>query len=193
VRTGAQLVKTHRFATRLIGGYQADKHQAAKNLTGRDLSWTKPSGGVWLSTLDERGLSSWDELMGEAAGDTKQYNMSFKPDARIVVIDSLEDYRKLLDIYPYQAEFNEQAKTFANAMGPMISNGFFAINAAGESKRTIDFEKLSKKYDAVFLTQRGLYACGRGNLQQDMGNDMSLYMWDIESAFVLNPEALKIN
>lgn len=131
--------------------------------------------------------------MGEPAVNTKEFKMSFKPEARIVVIDSLGDYRKLLDAYPYQAEFTADAKTFAASMGPMLANGFFAINAAGESKRTIDFEKLSKKYDAVFLTQRGLYACGRRNFQQDMGNDMSLYMWDIESAFVLNPNALQID
>ena len=72
-----------------------------------------------------------------------------KKDARILTIDSLEDLIKLCDDYP--GKVIDFLKTY----------------------RFIDWEKVSKNYDGVYLTEKGQMAT--------RWSQPSLYGWDCES------------
>jgi hypothetical protein len=116
-------------------------------------AWVKPRGGLWTSPVDsEYGWKDWCE--GENYGhcdESNSFRLQLKSDARILKIDSLEDLLKL----PMK-DFN------------------------GLPSKYPDFECLSKKYDAIWLT-----VDGQNETRHSFPNN--LYGWDCESVLILNP------
>lgn len=99
-------------------------------------SFIKPKGGLWLSpyTKDNEYTSQWHYfLTNEMDINTKGMKgtiVRIKENARILVIDSLDDLKKIFEKYEL----------------PLDVSTFF---------RVLDFEKLAKDYDAILLTEKG--------------------------------------
>lgn len=94
-------------------------------------NWVKPKGGLWTSPIDSTwGWKDWCEMKNfRECNEANSFRLQFKHDAKILVIDSLEDLKKLpkqnvVITYKYQKEY-------------------------------LDFELLAKKYDAIWLTETG--------------------------------------
>lgn len=100
-------------------------------------SFIKPKGGLWLSpyTKDNEYTSQWHYfLTNEMDINTKGMKgtiISIKENAKILVIDSLDDLKKIFEKYELIDE---------------ITSRFFRI---------LDFEKIAEDYDAILLTEKG--------------------------------------
>lgn len=93
----------------------------------------KPYGGIWTSTLRDDGSSAWiDWCRKEEWGisdDMAVWKLAPNPDATILVIDTYDDFRELLDAFGWEI------------MG----------------KRAVDYERIAAdtEYDAMRLTSNG--------------------------------------
>lgn len=129
----------------------------------------KPEIGtcLWASiyTPEEDYLSEWHEFvcneMESILGEYESiYKFKLKPDAKIFTIDSRNDLYLLLSEYKLD--------------NPKINY-----------KTAIDFEKISKDYDAIHLTSNGQINTRFG--------DYDLYGWDVDSLLVLNFDCIDTN
>lgn len=101
---------------------------------GHRFSLNKPDGGLWSSPLKSVfGWKDWCEAEGYSQGFSFSCGFKFKlkSSSRIYVIDSLQDFQHLLDLYSLR-------------------------NPVGD--RCIDWERLSKDYDGLLLTYHGFWA-----------------------------------
>jgi hypothetical protein len=223
VWSGSKVNSAYDMKSLLLGGYNSRKFRTIKNPT-KDIGFTKPAGGLWISPVTHeisgKGVTAWQRLLGayddpdfdadiaegtvsiessvEPVNDSKtEQNVSvkFNSDAKIAVIDSLEDYRAILDRYPLYPDYSETySQHDLEFMSRLKSFSHFGISDKGASKRNIDYTELSKNYDALLVTEKGLYACGKNFLgQNNLGNDVSLYMWDIPSAVIFNKNSFKVS
>jgi hypothetical protein len=94
-------------------------------------NWVKPKGGLWTSPIDSNwGWKDW--CKSEEFRECKEDNafiLRFKNDAKILVIDGLNDLLKLPMCF---IEIGSYKKEFPN------------------------FELLATQYDAIWLTEKGL-------------------------------------
>ena len=194
-RTGKQMNKSYHFSTVFTKdrSYSPRYVRPVKN-ADYDLIATKPKGGLWAATVDEEGLDSWSRFLGETSAEKSEEmrtRMHFKPDAKVLVIDSLNDYRKILIGYAHYAQPTEDSpsKDYVRFFANQRFN-ISGINSDGTARRNIDWEKLGKDYDAVMVTGRGVSACGKSH-DADLQNDVSLWNWDFESLFVMNKNAVR--
>lgn len=129
-------------------------------------SWhNKPMGGLWGSeyTPNSEFISPWYEWCDNEMPDwTKEYGVVFelKDSARIYTINTHED---LVNLY----------------------NKYNNTNNINKITKLIDFEKVSKDYDCIFLTDEGQWVT--------RFTELSLYGWDIESILVLNFDCIDDN
>lgn len=197
----SELNSKHVFINVLPSKYDSTKVKPVRMVT--DISWSKPLGGLWLST-PEGNVSGWDSLLGNTSSDVSARDpelmtrFEFKNDAKVLRIDSLEDYRALLDVYGYRPKLDPEAVASMVAIDKKWERRSVDSNytADGGSKRVLDFKKMSKDFDAMFLTWKGLGQCGKGDYRDTrntFADDSSLNQWDIESVFVMNPDALQAN
>lgn len=190
-RSGGEINKVYQLRNTIKGGFKPEKFNSVVNPTGEELSWTKPNGGLWLATVDEAGGDSWNDLHGTDPEDINQQdvtNLKFKDNARVLVIDSLADYKQVLSEASYVPDV--QLDDLTRQLFSRI--GFSMVTRDGQVARIMDYEKLSTKYDAVLVTWAGLYASGRNiSTDVDLGDACSLYMWDIESCFVMNKDSIE--
>ncbi len=116
---------------------------------------TKPFGGFWGSRKDtDFGWKEWcTEIDLKSKDLTKKLQFSLSENAKILVIDNI----KCLDKLP-QNEDNH------------IVNKIFV---------TLDFEKLSKQYDAIEVL-----------ISEDERLYELLYGWDCDSILVMNPNVI---
>jgi hypothetical protein len=180
------------FSSVLTGGFTMSKVKTVVNADASQFSWSKPMGGVWLATMNDYGSDSWSELLGleeEEAADSRQ-EFTLRSDAKIVVIRSEADYKELLDNYPYYPDVNDSEMT-ADIAAIYGSSAWSIFNSDSSVRRNVDYSKLSKDYDAVLLTWQGLGPYKR-NFSNYNSTDISLYSWDIESMFVMNPSILTV-
>lgn len=192
VWSGAKLNQQVNFVTELPDGYDAAKHHPIRNAPA-ELTWAKPHGGLWVSPINAEGESEWRNLIGFSPATHKAQKIVFNDDAKVVVIDSLEDYRTILDKYPYYPKFDDLSESEKMLLNLGHTSGLSSVNPDGTAKRNIDFEKLSKEYDGIYLTMRGLYACGKADYRgETTGTDISLYLWDIESAVIFNKKSITV-
>lgn len=93
--------------------------------------WVKPDGGLWTSPINSNwGWKDW--CLSENFRDCNEANsfkLKFKPDAKIMIIDSLKD---LLDLPKCNIDYGVNFK-----------------------KEYPDFELLATMYDAIWLTEKG--------------------------------------
>jgi len=123
-------------------------------------SWVKPAdgGGLWTSPVDsEWGWADWCRVEDFRVETLEVFcTIELTDEAKLYVIDSLDD---LLAAPSYQ------------------TNDII-------SKRFLDFEKLSEKYDGIWLTEKGQDATR-------YSQPMDLYGWDVESVLLFNGKCIK--
>ena len=171
----------------------------------------KPIGGLWACeyTPNSNYVSAWDQYqvsVGDVDMDewytinTILFNL--KSDARIYTIDSHEDLIRLFTDFEWKS--SEYIRCLTNSKDCYFWSAFeeeryegdrvdfyldLAIEAEEElknipyEKKVIDFEELSSKYDAIFLTQDGLNEIKNSS-------DSHFSAWDIPSLLVLNFNAI---
>lgn len=129
-----------------------------------NLGNNKPvSGGLWTSSLTDSGKSSWLEFAESEDfysddDSLKVYSVEFSNEARLLTIDSEDDYKQALKKY-----------------GVATDNVKHPLAIISKAPHILDFEKIKKDYDALSLTQKGLH-----------NNYFSFYGWDCESTVWLN-------
>jgi len=195
VFSGRVIGRKFKFATTLEGGYDPRKHIKVSNDKGDSVSWTKPHGGLWLATVSADGNDSWNDLINgsDFVKPEEKRTVTFKDEAKVLIINSHDDYLRILDAYPYYNKDSQEASSL-EMQYLMTSASWSGYNPDGTSKRHMDYEKISQHYDAVLVTWAGVYSCGRANFMENtMGTDVSLYSWDIESVFVLNKNSIIVN
>jgi hypothetical protein len=119
-------------------------------------NWVKPKGGLWTSPVDSVwGWKDWCEMENfRKCDEDNSFKLQFKMSAKILVIDGLNDLVKL----PKQD----------------------VVITYKYQKQYLDFELLSKEYDAIWLTETG-------QNETHMSHPMDLYGWDCESVLIMNP------
>lgn len=131
----------------------------------------KPLGGLWASTYfqDEENnhLSSWidfclTDYWVDDQGWLDKYShgviFELNPNSKICEIDCLVDYLAVLEKY----SINYKTCRY---------------------KKGLDFEKLSKDYDAIHLTDN---AVREMRFVLDIDDIMDFYSWDVESFVLFN-------
>lgn len=148
-----------------------------KNVTNCKLPCSKPaSGGLWASpyiSTDEVNpyypyLSDWERFCATECKDYPEYRNYYSifeiNSDNIALIDSFDDYLKLI---------NECPHIFYDYIG-------------------LNFEKISQKYDAIYLTKKGQLECNKldptivhynGKKYEDQ---CALHSWDCESLLIFN-------
>lgn len=113
----------------------------------------KPMGGLWTCpTATEDNWFNWCSAeMPEWLEDTKEYVLTPRPGTRVAVIDSLEDLKELLSLYP-----TEPIEGFAPLFGAALN-----------------FEAMARDFDGVWLTSEGQW-------RTRLTYPVSLYGWDLE-------------
>ena len=119
-------------------------------------NWIKPKGGLWASPINSK--YGWIDWCNENNYGRLDNSFNFIFEGNVLIIDSLEDLKTKI---------------------PFISvEGYQYI-------LHIDFEKLSKKYDAMLLTENG-------ERETRFNHPENLYGWDCESIVIFNPKGVVI-
>lgn len=121
--------------------------------------WVKPRGGLWTSPVgSDYGWEKWCRSEGFRIESLNEcFFLKFKSNSKIAIIDSLDDLLKL-------PRFNR-------------GEGFYG-------RVYLDFEIISNKFDAIWLTVKG-------QSETRFSSPMNLYGWDCESILVFNPESIQ--
>ena len=131
--------------------FHPDKFESIKNC-----NFVKPRGGLWASPKDSPfGWKYWcqnEDFHTEELKDSFRFTLDKK--AKILTIDSLKRFL-LVNIAYAQAEI---------VFGHIY----------------LDFEKIAKKYDAIYLTWKG-------QCETRYSYPTGLYGWDCESILILKP------
>lgn len=129
-----------------------------EKLMNRNDCFTKPLGGLWASRVGaEYGWKEWvkdQNFRLDKYTEDNYFKFKLKDNARVLIIDN----SKILDKLP---------KNKANIIN--ISSWY-----------SLDFEELSKKYDAIevlITNSNGLY--------------WKLYGWDCDSILIMNKNAVE--
>jgi len=164
--TLGKYIKPHVFCS--WDKFDPEKVKPVKN----PLRWpyNKPQGGVWASpyTPEEKYCSPWIKFCCENDEDEWIQNcyLVFPEDnAKIAVIDSLKDYERLLAHY-----------------------GRIIRTPKGRALRVLDFEKLAKDFDGLWVTEDGLAECSNNFLLEHRYGITSLWGWDLESIIWFKPK-----
>jgi hypothetical protein len=174
----------HSFQTRLPEIFDPAKVKRLKNPKDTEHGMiSKPRGALWLSPVNSKGESAWDSFFysseEERAGNkTYNHDMVFTPDAKVMVINSKADYIRAINVYP----------TTVSVFGPSNS-GWQHTN-----KKGLDFEQISKTYDAVYVSQRAINETSYG-FRKDHRYDSytNLEGWDVPSMVLFNPSKVTVN
>lgn len=118
-------------------------------------NWIKPLGGLWTSPIDsKRSWKDWCESENfHTYALDSSFTLSFKPNSKILVIDGLKDLK------------------------------YLPIQNITSYQKYIDFEKLSKSVDAIWLTDKG-------ESETRYNSGINLYGWDCESVFIMNSDCI---
>jgi len=118
-------------------------------------NWTKPCGGLWTSPINSNwGWKDWCERENfRECSKENSFTLKLYDWAKTCVINSVSDLKHL----------------------PYYSKSYGKINM-----RYLNFEKIAKKYDTIWLTEKGL--------EKTMWSNPNLYGWDCETVLILNPK-----
>ena len=126
-------------------------------------NWGKPRGGLWTSPVDsEYGWKEWctDEEFRDCNVENS-FTLELKDSCKILKIDSKEDLINI--IYTYKGNYF--------------------------NKIYLDFETISKYYDAIWLTVKGESETRHCGMFDD--GIPCIYGWDCESVLLLNNCCIK--
>lgn len=118
--------------------------------------FAKPKGGLWGSPVDsEWGWKEWCEA--ESFADCNEgFRFKLKKGSKVFIIDS---YKDMMDLpFKCYSETEYQVKY-------------------------LDYESSSRKYDAIWLTEKG-------QVETQFSEPVNLYGWDCESILVMNPDPI---
>ena len=136
------------------------------NVSNQDFL-NKPSGGLWSSEYlpNLPYKSDWELWCNQNDFNLEKLNkgiiFELKDYVNIFIIDSYSDLLKLAENYSYEKDF-------------------LGIT----TKRYIDFEKMSKDYDGLFLTEQGEW-------QTKHRRKIDFYGWDCSTLLLFNIDAIK--
>jgi hypothetical protein len=136
--------------------YGHDKFDINKFIPIENCNWIKPKGGLWASQVDSK--YGWKDWCEEENYGNLSCNFIFTFKGKVLIIDSLKDM--------------EDKIPFIN-----LKEYIHICN--------IDFERLSKEYDAILLTENG-------EKETRFSIPKSLYGWDCESICIFNPNTVVI-
>lgn len=123
-------------------------------------AFCKPNGGLWASPVGSNyGWKEWCEAEDFRTGSLKHW-FTFEYTGRILTIDTEKDLKKMFLRY-----LTESISVQRWNLAPSLF---------------IDFEKLAKSIDAIYLTKDG-----ERKTRLCMGPN--LYGWDCECVLILNP------
>lgn len=159
-----------------LGGNMPMTIPAIKN----NMLTNKPKGCLWASAyeLDDEGLrSNWERWCDWEAFRSYPKNQYFKfkliPEAKVLIVDSKEDY------------LNIDEKYFADLNDSIFYNYYHRYTSF---KKYLDFEKISKHYDAFYLTEKAadeLHFCF--DIEAKDFN-----CWDVESICIFNNKCFEV-
>ena len=114
----------------------------------------KPSGGLWASmyTPEKKYISAWqlyiDTHSKEGIAPRKKSTctvlFNLKDGAKIPVIDSWEDYKKLSNVFSYKKVYEKMNKPLPDDIDGNV----------------IDYELMSMVYDGIYVTKNGILDAG---------------------------------
>ena len=119
----------------------------------KNRNFSKPSGGLWTSPIESNwGWKDWCYSEDfRSCEKENSFTIKLKDTAKVFKIDSVSDLLLAPSFDPFP--------------------GFKYIN----------YEELSKEYDAIWLTELG-------QIETRFSKPMDLYGWDCESVLLLNKE-----
>lgn len=141
--------------------YGSNKFDINKFDSIKNRDFIKPHGGLWSSPVNSSyGWKDWCESEGyKVESLSSWFKFKLNCNSNIFVIDELSDLINLMKIY----RRTDQYLYFENVL---------------------DFEKISKDYDGILLTDNGE--------RKTRYSDPELYGWDCESLLVFNPEVIEV-
>lgn len=142
--------------------------------------FNKPFGGIWLSKfLKEKKTTVWSEWCSARLELEKDNSfiskVEFSENSKILSLKNISDAENCYKRYPLRAS-------------DLVSQE--EIDFLGEefySHRILDFERISKYYDAVHVTEKLIIDSRKKSIL-----DLTFTYWDIESICVFNPEIISI-
>lgn len=175
-----------RFQTRLAKEWDESFYTPIRNWSEGDslVMSSKPRGGLWLSPMLDNGKSAWDDFMYYESGEDEMqelktghhYDAKLQPESKIMVINSKEDYFQAIKLFPSEVE-----ELDFKSMGMV-------------KKASLDYQKISSTFDAIYIKQGALNALGWGyQYEPENSTTVGLYGWDIPSLVVFNPKVLEIS
>lgn len=132
----------------------------------------KPKEGFWgcIYTPDKEYKSDWHcYLINSIGEDDKEFlgvTFDIKITANLLIIDSYKDYKKMKDKYP-------NANRVINKI--FADDEYFDELCGISGWESIDYVKIAKEYDGIFLTVNGIRE-----------NYHSMYGWDVNSIVIFN-------
>lgn len=157
-----KLATTKFLATTTFVHYGIKRLNLRKFRKPKNISWNKPKNrtGLWASPLNSN--HSWYHAALEMGirNHTPDECVKFKlkRNARVLVIDDVSDLLNLVYFNPF-------------------GEGYSYMDA-------IDFEELTKTYDAIYLTEAGQW-------RTRLSHPHHLYGWDCECILILNKHVIK--
>ena len=129
--------------------FDVTKFDKIKNIP----EFSKANGGFWGSRIDaEYGWKDWCKNNDYDTDLKKHFQFSLKDNAKVLIIDKCEKLKELPKVKS------------------MFENPIFVL---------LDFEKLSKEYDAIEVL-----------ISKDGQLYWDLYGWDCDSIFIMNPDVI---
>lgn len=148
-------------------GFKIDLNRIIKKLEQRDIGFNrfvnKPDFGLWGSPVDSScGWKEWCEN-NEFHTDTLNVfdTWSLKQESNILIIDSFDDLVSVMEIYG-------------------------KCDTRFPDTQYLDFSKIMKDFDGMYLTDNGNGECHFGN------GMLNLNAWDCESIVVWNPNVIEV-
>lgn len=182
VTTGTEMSKFE-FKSRLPKKWDPKKFKPVVNgfIPDYNGAQEKPIGGLWSSPIErdeDMEVSEWDNMydVDPKTATSINHDITFKPDAKVLIVDSREDYDRLLKECGHQANVRANGRELKTI-----------------KKTAVDYEKLSGAFDAVYFTTKAVYANGRSNPSDPyFKENVSLYNLDIASLYIMNPKAVSV-
>lgn len=175
VTTGVEM-GAFEFKSRLPSIYNPDTFTAIKNGSfGSNGYREKPSGGLWSSPIErdeDMEISEYDNFfqINQETSDSVNHDVRFTPNAKVLIVDSRADYDALLSSCSVEVTVD-----------------------GATTKRVVDYERLSRDFDAVYFTTKAVYANGRSNPADEyFKKNVSLRNLDIASLFIMNPKSVGV-